>query len=300
MTADPPRLTITSDLVGMCFELDQRPVTWRETTSYAAAVADLNRRYFNDTAGRTLIAPPMIAVAITWPIFARQFRLVPEALLPEEIAVTAVHADEHLVFRRPIHAGEAIAVKGRLISMRPTAAGAHTVTHLDLLDSDGEIVATEYHGAMYRGVECPDGGREIAAVPPVPEIGASADFDREIPIMIGRGLPYVYDGCTQIINPIHTSPAFARERAGLPDIVLQGTCSLALAAREIVNSEAEGDPARLEILACRFSRYIIPGTTARLRVFRSVKTDGTLEVCFELLNAEGRAALTGGFARIAC
>ena len=103
----------------------------------------------------------MIAVAITWPVFVRQFRVVPEPLLPDEIVMTAVHASEHLVFRRPIRAGESIAVNGRLISMRPTAAGPYSVTHLDLVDSDGEIVATEYHGAIYRGVECPDGGREI-------------------------------------------------------------------------------------------------------------------------------------------
>jgi len=297
---DSPALEVSSDLVGTTFELEARPVTWRSTTAYAAAVADLNRRYFNDTGGRTLIAPPMIAVAITWPVFVRQFRVVPESLLPEEIVMTAVHASEHLVFRRPIRAGESIAVNGRLISMRPTSAGTYSVTHLDLVDSDGEIVATEFHGAMYRGVDCPDGGREVEAVPPVPGIEASADPDREIPIMIGRGLPYVYDGCTQIINPIHTSPAFARERAGLPDIVLHGTCSLALAAREIVNVEAAGDPARLETLVCRFSRYIIPGTTARLRILGSLRTNDTLEVHFELLNAEGQAALTGGFARVMC
>jgi hypothetical protein len=49
--------------------------------------------------------------------------------------------------------------------------------------------------------------------------------------------PYVYDGCTNIYFPIHTSVGFAR-MVGLPDIILQGTATLAYAARELADREA--------------------------------------------------------------
>jgi acyl dehydratase len=291
--------TLGSELVDTSFELPEREIGWRETTNYAAAVGDLNPRYFNDTKHTPLIAPPMFAAAVTWPVYVGQLLASTESLFPEDVAVTAVHASNHFVLRRPIRVGDRITVKGRLASIQPTSAGVYAVTHLDLVDSDGEIVVTEYHGTIFRGVACSDGGRSAATTPSVPEYAAPDEPLRELPIPIERELPYIYDGCTDIISRIHTSPAFARERAGLPDIILQGTCSLALAAREIVNAEAEGDPVRLEALACRFSSFVIPGTTARLHILGTTGVEGKMDLFFRLLNAAGQPALTHGYARIA-
>jgi acyl dehydratase len=291
--------TLGSELVDTRLELPEREIGWRETTNYAAAVGDLNPRYFDDTVYTPLTAPPMFVAAVTRPMFSGQLRSSPYSLIPEDVGVTAVHASYHLVFRRPIRVGDRIRVRGRLASIQPTRAGVYAVTHLDLVDSEGEILVTEYHGTMYRGVACSDGGRSVATTPSVPEFTAPEEPVREVSMPINRGLPYVYDGCSDIISLIHTSPAFARDRAGLPDIILQGTCSLALAAKEIVNVEAEGEPARLEELACRFSNFVIPGTTARLQILRTTEVEGGSDVFFHLLNAAGEAALTHGYARIA-
>jgi len=57
--------------------------------------------------------------------------------------------------------------------------------------------------------------------------------------------PFIYDGCTDIHFPIHTSRKFAHD-VGLPGIIHQGTATLAYAARELVNREAGGNPALLK------------------------------------------------------
>jgi acyl dehydratase len=297
MTDDAPTV-LSSDLVGAAFELPPREIGWRETSNYAAAVGDLNPRYFDDTGGKTLIAPPMFAVAVTWQLFVTQWRGPSGVLVPDEIAVQGVHATQHMIFHRPIVAGDVLRVDGRVLSMIPTPAGAYVVTQLDIVDRDGDVVVSEYNGSMYRGIECPDGGRTASSPPAVPEFVAPDTPIREQPIPIDRGLPHVYDGCADIFSPIHTSPAVARERAGLPDIILQGTCSLALAAREIVDGEAAGDPTRLEALACRFSSFIIPGTTARLEILGTVRNGPSVDVFFQVLNGDGEAALSNGYARI--
>ncbi len=294
--AEAGRLKLGSDIVGSRCDLGAREITWRATTNYAAALGDLNPRYFDDTGGKTLIAPPMYAVAFTWPVLSASGGV---SAIPPEIAATAVHASEHLTFHRPIRVGERLAIRGQLCSIQPTRAGVSAAVHVDLVDPRGEVVVSEYQGTMYRGVSCADPGRTIKDFPITPEADPHGSAVREVTIPVRRELPYVYDGCSDIVFPIHTSPAFATEAAGLPDIILQGTCSLALAAREIVDAEAAGEPARLCELACRFSRYVIPGTEVRLQILERRRVGKGLGVLFRLLDRSGEEALTNGYAAIA-
>ena len=85
---------------------------------------------------------------------------------------------------------------------------------------------------------------------------------------------------------------------GLPGIILQGTATLAFAAREIVNREAAGDPARLESLSCRFSGMVRPGTTIRIRlVGRSAGKKGN-DLFFDVTTEEGQPVLRNGWASV--
>ena len=147
-------------------------------------------------------------------------------------------------------------------------------------------------GALLRGVTCR--GEKIAAdLPPEPagDWSAGEGWSQKIPI--DPLLPYIYDGCTDIVFAIHTSPAFA-VGVGLPGIILQGTCTLALAARELVNREADGDPRRLKTLGCRFTGMVRPGSTISV----DLKSRRAESLFFEVLNQEGDRAISKGFARI--
>lgn len=76
---------------------------------------------------------------------------------------------------------------------------------------------------------------------------------------------------------------------------MQGTATLALAAREIVDREAGGDPGRLKALGCRFSGMVLPGSEIRVRLLtKDVKETGHL--FFEVINAEGQRAISQGYA----
>ena len=73
-------------------------------------------------------------------------------------------------------------------------------------------------------------------------------------------MPHVYTECARIWNPIHTERDVAL-RAGLPDIILHGTATWALAGREVLRAYGDGDPARLKRLHGRFTAMVIPGTS---------------------------------------
>lgn len=102
---------------------------------------------------------------------------------------------------------------------------------------------------------------------------------------------YRYDAGGGIVFPIHTSPAFARG-VGLPGIIVQGTATLALAVRELVNREAGGDPQRIAALACRFSGMVQPGTTILVVLQHG---DGN-HLFFAVRDAQGQRVLSNGHA----
>ena len=110
---------------------------------------------------------------------------------------------------------------------------------------------------------------------------------------IAREAPHVYTECADIWNPIHTERQVALA-AGLPDIILHGTATWALAAREIVRRRCDGDPARLARLHGRFAAMVIPGTKITLDIGA---TDAGV-VPFVVRNADGDPALARGVAEI--
>ncbi len=153
-------------------------------------------------------------------------------------------------------------------------------------------VFTEHIGAVFRQVNCRGEGIALD-LPADPQGDWDAGPVWRRKIQIDPLLPYIYDGCTDIVFAIHTSPAFA-VGVGLPGIILQGTCTLALAARELVNREAGGDPGRLQTLSCRFTGMVRPGTAIEV----ALKSRSREDLFFEVLNQEGEKAVGKGYARI--
>jgi len=271
-------------------------VAWRGTMNYAAAVGDLNPRYFDDTSPGGVVAPPLFAVSVTWPFILNVQQQLRNAL-PMELVVTMVHSTEHLLFHRPARPGDRLEVTGRVAAILPGRGGTLMVLQLEAVDAGNQKVFTEFGGAFFRGVTCSDAGRGRENLPLVPrgEARPAPLWGAEIPIP--REAAHVYDGCTDIVFAIHTSRAFARG-VGLPDPILQGTATLALAAREILDREAGGVPERLKELACRFTGMVMPGTTIRVEgLSREISPQGVL-LSFRVLNGEGRPAIQKGFARI--
>lgn len=260
-------------------------ISARQTTNFAAAVSDMNPRYFDDTRSARFQAPPLFAVAVTWPVIEQA-----REILPPDVAVTMVHASEHLIFHRPLRPDTRLDVQGQVAAVRPTSAGALMTLKLEAWDRKGDLVFTEYTGAMFRGVECTGEGQSVEEIPRLPGFDESASLLWETEIPIERRVPYLYDGCSDIVFQIHTSPAFARF-AGLDDIILQGTAMLSIAAREIVDHQAGSEPGKLAEIACRFTSTITPGTSVRLQLIGEQH-----DLCgFRVLNAQGQAALTGSF-----
>ena len=288
-------MEISSKFVGTPLRLLEVAVTARQTMNYAAAVADNNPRYFHDETAAGIIAPPMLAVALTWQICGRISEYLQAENFPWELLLTQVHYTEHLEFQRPILPGERLFIRGKVAAMIQHKAGTLVVLKFDARDAADHPVFTEHIGGMMRGVSCPDGGAGAEDIPSVSASPLSDNVIWEASLFVDPLAPFIYDGCTDIHFPIHTSRKFASD-VGLPGIIHQGTSTLAYAARELVNREAGSNPALLKTLACRFTGMVLPGSYIRVRMTGWQTTNSGTLVFFEVLNADGKKAISDGSA----
>ncbi len=289
-------MQIDPKLVGMELPARKHEVTWRETMNYAAAVGDDSPRYMDDTVKGGIVAPPLFAFTLTWPMIEGFLHYLRESISPEVVGVM-VHATEHLIFHRLIRPADKLKATGRIVAVAPTSKGSLIALRLEATNEKGEGVFTEYNGLIGRGVTCNGPGRGKEDLPKLPQREEPADSLWEVVIPIPRHAAHVYDGCTNMVFPIHTSVAFARS-VGLPDIVLQGRATMDLATREILNREAEGNPEWLREIACRFTAIIIPGTEIRVQLFRREPSEEDTLLGFRVLDNGGKVVLGGGFARL--
>ena len=115
----------------------------------------------------------------------------------------------------------------------------------------------------------------------------------EVTTAISAGAAHVYSECAHIWNPIHTDAEVAR-RAGLPAIILHGTATLALGVSRVIEHAAGGDPSRVARIAGRFNAMVLMPSEIVVRIFDPQPSNGTVDVRFEVLNAEGKPAVREG------
>jgi acyl dehydratase len=290
-------IRLSSDLVGTALKPYHREVTWRETMNYAAAVGDDNPWYFDDERDGGIVAPPLFSVAVTWPILERIWEFLDTDRFPPEVLLTQVHHTEHLIFHRPLRPGNRLTIQGKIAAVLPHRVGTQVVIVFEALDPKGQRVFTEHTGALLRGVSCTGGGQGQEALPAIPSGPEEERPLWETTLPIDPLRPFLYDGCTNIFFPIHTSKRFARQ-VGLPGIILQGTATLALAAREILNREAGQDPGRLQAFSGRFSGMVLPGTSIRVSLVGKTPRPGGTDLHFVVHNTEGQPAVSKGYAFI--
>ncbi len=284
-------MAIDSRIVGATTPTLTHDVDARWLMAYAAALGDFNDRYM-DTTASPVIAHPVFPVCLEWPVNLERPHSDEAAPPTPEESARVVHAAHDLHLHRPIRAGDRLATRATVIGVRASRVGAVSTTRLDTSDAaTGEAVSTSYQTGIYRGVDVTGGDRNLEAAPPLPETG-SLDGVESRAIDVPRGLAHLYTECARIWNPIHTDRAVA-VAAGLPDIILHGTATLALAVSRIVAEHAGGNPERVKRLGCRFSARVRMPSMLSLACSAS---DGVIR--FEVGTETGDLALAAGFVQL--
>ena len=286
-------MPVLASAVGARLAPREVEVSARQLLAYAAGVGEIDPVYFDDARDGGIVAPPAFCVSLEWPVVRTPrgdnvFGAAPDELL------RGVHASQDSIFHRLVRPGDKLRVGGTVVAIRATRAGALVLSKLSTVDAEsGEPVVSSWYGSIFRGVEVEGEVAALEVPPPLRTVALDSGPVESVQLPIAREAPHVYSECADIWNPIHTERQVALA-AGLPDIILHGTASWALAAREIVRRRCDGDPTRLARLHGRFSAMVIPGTKITLEIGAT----GAGVVPFAVRNADGDPALAGGIAEI--
>jgi acyl dehydratase len=288
-------MTISTSLCGL--SLGQRTTTLqtRAMLAYAAGIGDVSPKVFDDL-DADFMASPAYCVALEWPLISDPAVLAQLVADPGE-RQRAVHLIQDSHFHRPMRVGDRLSTSAVVTGIWGGAAGVRVLSTLRTVDAMGLDVVTSHTTAVYRGVETEGNDRPGAGVPDVPKPEGVEGSVQTAALAIDAALPHRYTECSGIWNPIHTERRAAKA-AGLPDVVLHGTATWALAGSELVKRLADGNPARLKRLHGRFGALVFPGSVLELR-FRIRPGDDMTEVFFDVFTSDGQKAVANGFALIA-
>lgn len=283
-------MPLSTAIVGEATEPFSHHVDARWIMAYAAGLGDLNPRMM-DTAGHAPVtAHPLFPVCLEWPVVLAAARLPGSETATMEERARGVHAAHDLHLHRPIRAGETLVTTARVVGLEMRKPGAAQMTLLETRDERGEPVCTTWQLGITRGVEIAGEPRWTANPPALPTDEGTTATDLSLPLNVFPGMGQIYTECARIWNPIHSDRAYAMA-AGLPDIILHGTATLALAVSGIVNSCIGGDVARVRRIGGRFSAMVPVPDTLTLDITRR----GPDSVRFRVRNGQGQEAITQGF-----
>jgi acyl dehydratase len=257
--------------------------------AYAAGLGDTGAAYL-DTHAHTVIGHPMFPVCLEWPVILDCVNIPGgESATPQERARN-VHASHDLHIYRPIRAGERLTTTARVIGLKQIRPGTAQTIRLDTVDADSRPVCRTYQLGIIRGVGIIGEPAVVEECPELPNIPTRTSDDARHEIPIAKETAHLYTECARIWNPVHTDRAVALA-AGLPDIILHGTATMALAVSKIVGQILDGDPTRVTRLGGRFSAMVLMPSTITLAVHG--EHDGVIG--YTVFTEEGQGAVTEGF-----
>ena len=281
-------MPLSTEMVGQQTLPLEHQVDARWLMAYAASLNDPLDCYMDTTAG-PVVAHPVFPVCPEWPVILKVREMAGGQTLSPAEAARGVHAAHDLHIFKPIEAGDIIQTTATMIGINQIKPGAAYTLRLDTHDTEsGELLAQTYQLGIYRGVDVTGDNRNLETPPALPSFSA-LDNGRVKKIDVNAGAAHIYTECARIWNPIHTDRKVAID-AGLPDIILHGTATLALAVSSLVNEYAGGEPRRVKRLGGRFAAMVL--LPSQIIVVSDINDKN---VSFRVQNAQGDLAISNGY-----
>ena len=256
-------MKIAAEIVGRAIEADQQQVDKRWLMAYSAGL------------GETAYPHALFPVCYEWPAT----RLLRERAGLVPIDARLVHAQHDLIIHRPPRE-ETLFISGKVVAALQRKPGVLVVYRFETRDAKGEPVSTTDFSALYRGAQLEGADRVLDKVEDPPKHSQALKPAGEI--QVAATAAHVYTECARIWNPIHTDVDYARA-AGLPDIILHGTATLALSVSRLGMKSVRR-------IRCRFAGMVTMPST--LTVHASREGDA---ITFETRNSHGETVIERGW-----
>ncbi|MHA1744542.1 MAG: MaoC/PaaZ C-terminal domain-containing protein [Promethearchaeota archaeon] len=271
----------------------------RSLQNFAAAIGDMNNVYYDDTLTGGIVAHPCYPLTTTWPIFEQMMPALVQAGLSPQALNKIVHYSENLIHHRPITPNMRLKIHGKIVGITQHPKG--TQMHFKLMATrKGNLIFEDVTSIFFRNITVDYPSVILEKVRnPTPDALKSNDLPpiHSITLSFSKTFSYIYDGCTNITFPIHTSHTFA-QKVGLPGPIVQGSASFSRCISEIMNLLHVENPHQIQQIAGQFGAIILPEENLQLRVFELPNTMETREIGFNLANSSGKMAIKNGYIKL--
>jgi acyl dehydratase len=206
-----------------------------------------------------------------------------------------LHNAQEMDFLAPIRPQDSIISRGKVAAIESVAGGETLTIELDAHNQRGDAVNRTRFTVFIRGRRAAGAGAR--------EPESALGEERGEPLFlttqtIDPDQTVRYAEASDDRNPIHLDPKIAA-MAGLPSIIVHGLCTMAFAARAMVEGLCARDPTRLRRLVAHFARPVFPGDTITTAAWPGDEADGLHCYRYVTRNPAGKAVIRDGIALIA-
>lgn len=239
------------------------------------------------------IAPPVFAVVPVWDALSTTTgEIVSPDLLP-----MVVHGEQDIRFHQVIRPGQVLRSKAAPVGVHVKGSGTTTVSKTESRDERGELVTEQYFTTFIRGVTEGESAGEAPPEHRFPEELRERDPVAVVTQHLDDDQTFRYAEASGDHMPIHLDDEFAKG-VGLPGIIIHGLCTMAFTSHAVVDSVCGGETPRLERLAVRFSRPVLPGQDITTRIWEAGERDGRRVYAYETTNPDGDLVIKDGLAEV--
>lgn len=286
-------MPLSSGCVGLEVTTGPLDVPARWLLASAAALGMEDPSFQDDARPVGLLGVPFLCTRFEWALQSR-LRNHPALGLDPREAQRGVHFVQDARFHAPIRPGMIIEARGTICEVRPSRAGALIRYRFRITDCLTDVPLVETRSiSILRDVPVNGEARVLDAAERVEGESAPVDLStaRHAAIPVPRALAHIYTECFDIWNPIHTERTVALA-AGLPDIILHGTATWALAGRALIAAYGADGMQQLSRHMGRFTGNVLLPDTLTVRHRRVPESDGSVD--FDVRRSDGSVVIAGG------
>ena len=282
-------MSFLTDNLGRWTDEREYVVTAEATIAYAEATNDEVEAHRDGA-----LAPPMFAVVpALMDVATTAMRSVWRSEV-EGYDMRSMHGEHDLVIHEPIVPGQTLRSRAAAVGLVPKSSGTLLITKTETR-SGSTLLNTMTFVNFLRGIEVDASVGEDA-----PTLGSPASDSEPVGSVryhVDADQSYRYAKASGDYGTYHVDAAAARE-AGFPGVIVHGLCTMAFAARSVVDVCCGGDSTRLRRLGVRFTSPLLPDQDITTRVYHAENGGGTRGYAFEVDDAAGGAVIRRGLVEV--
>ncbi|MFW9777425.1 MAG: MaoC/PaaZ C-terminal domain-containing protein [Candidatus Heimdallarchaeota archaeon] len=278
---------LDSAIIGRSYSGSIETIDPIRTLEFAKATNETNPGYFDTDESRRLV-PPLFPVTT---MFSVSNKLVQDPTLNLDFS-RMVHGEHSITYTRPLKPGNQIRTSTQLESIDVKSSGEVLWIRIEG-HHHSDLVFVMRAGLFFKNQEK---GRSRSKTQKIPSPSQIQDFLFQEKMVVESDQAIRYSKASGDMNPIHLDPDFAR-MVGLPDVILQGLCTMAFAAQAILNG-TDTSPTKLKCIKTRFARPVFMGDALTTHAWLIKKTNESQILGFRTDNQDGYSVLTHGEAEL--